>query len=302
MLKRSAKFSRTVKKKSNGFKLPFKLLLVLVLLLGIIAGIWWGYTKVKTPLEIKIDAVTCGDVAGVQQMLQKEDIRFYWLKSQEIEKKLIQQYPCVSQVVVERKFPLTVLVKLSGRHPEAVFRVIQKFGLLPSPMDELEASASSQEAKPSLSPQVSVSYGETVLVDAKGVAFAKGTVEGLPFIDMVTTKFDIGDSIGEQVMHQVMQIWQFFSAQNVSLVSAEMEEDKMTITLDRSISDSQPAIQPEKNASLKEEIVFSLSGDLERQWASLQLIWKQAKINSKSVVKIDLRFDKPVVTYVPDKK
>lgn len=303
MFKRSAKFARPTKKKLPGFKLPFKWLLVLIAVITIVGGCWWVYTKAKTPVEVIVDEVSCGEAGDIKRMLEKEEIRFFWLKSQEIEKKIKQQYPCVNQTVVERKFPLTVFVQLSGRHPEAVFRVIQKFIPTPAPMDDLEASASSQEAKPSLPPQVSVSYGETVLVDAKGVAFEKGTREGLPFVDIVTTKFDIGDTIGERVMRQVMQIWQLFSAQSLPLISAEMEEDKMTLILDKTTSSETEGIAPkDKSTPLKEEIVFSLTEDLERQWASLQLIWKQAKINSKSVVKIDLRFDKPVVTYVPDKK
>ncbi len=302
MFKRSAKFSRPAKSKSFRFKLPFKLLLLLLLIFGLIGANWWIFTRSKTPIEVTADEVSCGEPSAVRKMLENEKISFFWLKSQEIEKKVKQQYPCVNQILVERKFPFTVIVKLSGRHPEAVFRVIQKFIPTPVPMDDLEASASSQEAKPSLPPQVSVSYGETVLVDAKGVAFEKGSRDGLPFIDIVTTKFDIGDTIGERVMHQVMQIWQLFSAQSTPLLSAEMEEDKMTMVIDKSSSDPSVILSKDKNVSLKEDIVFSLTGDLDRQWASLQLIWKQAKINSKSVVKIDLRFDKPVVTYVPDKK
>lgn len=44
-------------------------------------------------------------------------------------------------------------------------------------------------------------------------------------------------------------------------------------------------------------VIFSLSGDLEYQLDSLQLIFSRTKIEGKRPKKIDLRFDKPFLTY-----
>ncbi len=176
---------------------------------------------------------------------------------------------------------------LSGRKPLAVFRVTQKFTPSPLPIEAMEATPSTTEAKPSPSPspspQVIVTYGETFLIDGKGVGFTKGFRDNLPLINYVADRFDIGDSIGPEAIAHLLSVIDFFQKQGIMINSLELDQEKLTVKTDQ-------------------EIIFSVAEGLERQGASLQLIWKQAKMNSKSVVKIDLRFDKPVVTYVPEKR
>ena len=260
-------------------------MVIFFLMLFLLGGIGWYLSTVKTDFNLQLDDLTCADEIKIKQALEKEKIKFYWLQSQEIEKKLRQQFPCISDSVIEREFPKGVKVTLSGRKPLAVFRVTQKLTPSPLPIEVLEATPSTIEAKPSPSPsaQVIVTFGETFLIDGKGVGFAKGFREDLPLVNFVTNRFDIGDSIGAEVIAHILEVIEFFQKQGISIQSLELDQDKLTV----------------KTA---EEIVFSVTDGLERQGASLQLIWKQAKMNSKSVVKIDLRFDKPVVIYVPEKK
>lgn len=257
-------------------------MLIILLILG---GIGWFFATVKTDFILKLDDLNCADETKIKQVLEKENIKFYWLQSQEIEKKLRQQFPCINESRVEREFPIKVIVMLSGRKPIAVFRVTQKLTPSPLPIEVLEATPSTTEAKPLLSPspEVIVTFGETFLIDGKGVGFAKGFREDLPLVNFVANRFDIGDSIGGEAITHVLGVIDFFQKQGIAIQSLELDQDKLTV----------------KGA---EEIVFSVADGLERQGASLQLIWKQAKMNSKSVVKIDLRFDKPVVIYMPEKK
>jgi len=44
-------------------------------------------------------------------------------------------------------------------------------------------------------------------------------------------------------------------------------------------------------------VIFSSHKNLENQLDSLQLILRRSKIKDKSIVRIDLRFDKPVIVY-----
>lgn len=257
-------------------------------LLGVLfIGGWWFFKSVKTDFELKLDEITCADESKIRQSLEKQQIKFYWLQSQEVERKLRQEFACINEAKIERKFPKAVLVELSGRKPVAVFRVTQKLTPSPLPIEVLEATPSTTEAKPSPSPspspQVIVTFGETFLIDNKGVGYSKGFREDLPLVNFVAPRFDIGDSIGVESISHLLQILDFFQKQGQTPSLIEIDHEKLTV-------------------KTTEEIVFSLSDGLERQGASLQLIWKQAKMNSKSVVKIDLRFDKPVVTYMPEKK
>lgn len=283
MFKRSAKFRPAPKRGYRFGKGFWKKTGIVILTLVLLGAVGFGIYSIKTTFAIKLDELSCADESRVKSVLEKQKIKFYWLQSQEIEKNLRAEFPCINQALIERKFPTGVTVELSGRHPVAVFRVIQKF--LPSPpsLAQLEATSSTVEAKPTPSPQVSVAYGETYLVDDKGVGFAVGTRDSLPMLNFVTPRFDIGDSIGKEKMARILEIWQFFQGQGLPISDVELDDDKLSL-------------------KLTEEIVFSVGEGLERQTASLQLIWKQAKMNSKSVVKIDLRFDNPVVTYAPEKK
>lgn len=266
---------------------PFKKMLirswVFLLVLALAGAGWWFLSTNKTSFSFILDQVSCADEGAVKRFLEKEEVKFYWLQGQEIQKKLKQQFSCVSEVWVDRQFPTTVVVTMTGRKPVAVFRVIQKIAPSPLPLDLLEATASTQAAVSSPPPQVTVSYGETFLVDDQGVGFAKGSDEKLPLIDFAALKFDIGDSIGKEKIQRVLQILDFFRKLGISTASLELDGDSLRV-------------------KTTEEIIFSLAEGLERQGASLQLIWKQAKMSSKSVVKIDLRFDKPVVTYLPEKR
>jgi cell division septal protein FtsQ len=288
MFRRSVRSHRPEKKRTSRFSRRFfgklGVFILIVLLFG--SG-WWFFTSVKTDFELKLDEITCADELKVTQSLEKQQIKFYWLQSQEVERKLRQDFACINEAKIERKFPKAVLVELSGRKPVAVFRVTQKLTPSPLPIEAMEATPSTIEAKPSPSPspspQVIVTFGETFLIDNKGVGYSKGFREDLPLVNYVATRFDIGDSIGAESISRLLQIVDFFQKQGQTPSMIEIDHEKLTV-------------------KTTEEIVFSLSDGLERQGASLQLIWKQAKMNSKSVVKIDLRFDKPVVTYVPEKK
>jgi cell division septal protein FtsQ len=285
MFRSSKRVSRTISvRKSSWFNLKFirgtSIFLLVFFLLGVIG---WYLSTVKTDFNLKIDDLTCADETKIKQVLEKEKIKFYWLQSQEIDKKLRQQFPCINESNIEREFPKGIKVTLSGRKPLAVFRLTQKMTPSPLPIEVLEATPSTIEAKPSPSVQVIVTFGETFLIDGKGVGFAKGFREDLPLVNFVTNRFDIGDSIGAEVIAHILETIEFFQKQGIAIQSLELDQDKLTV-------------------KTTEEIVFSVTDGLERQGASLQLIWKQAKMNSKSVVKIDLRFDKPVVIYVPEKK
>jgi cell division septal protein FtsQ len=289
MFRRRPRVSRAGNVKKFGlFRLrTLKILGIFLAIVGMIVFGWWFFTQVKTDFSIKLDDLACANESQIKQSLEKQRIRFYWLQSQEIDKKLRSEFPCINESRIERQFPKGVIVSVSGRKPLAVFRVTKKTTPSPLPIEVLEATPSTSEARPSPSlspsPQVIVTFGETFLMDGKGVGFAKGFREDLPLINYVADRFDIGDNIGAESISQLLLIIDFFQKQAMSIESIELDHDKLTI----------------KSA---QEFIFSVSQSLERQIASLQLIWKQAKMNSKSVVKIDLRFDKPVVIYAPEKR
>lgn len=289
MFRRRPRVSRSGNDKKTGlFRLrTLKFLGIFLAIIGVVVLSWWFFTQVKTDFSIKLDDLGCANESQIKQSLERQRIKFYWLQSQEIDKKLRSEFPCINESRIERQFPKGVAIHLSGRKPLAVFRVTKKTTPSPLPIEVLEATPSTSEARPSPSPspspQVIVTFGETFLIDGKGVGFAKGYRDDLPLVNYLVDRFDIGDNIGADSIAQILATIDFFQKQAMPIESIELDHDKLTI----------------KTA---EEVIFSVSQSLERQTASLQLIWKQAKMNSKSVVKIDLRFDKPVVIYAPEKR
>ncbi len=289
MFRRRPRVSRSGNDKKTGlFRLrTLKILGIFLAIIGVVVLSWWFFTQVKTDFSIKLDDLGCANESQIKQSLERQRIKFYWLQSQEIDKKLRSEFPCINESRIERQFPKGVAIHLSGRKPLAVFRVTKKTTPSPLPIEVLEATPSTSEARPSPSPspspQVIVTFGETFLIDGKGVGFAKGYRDDLPLVNYLVDRFDIGDNIGADSIAQILATIDFFQKQAMPIESIELDHDKLTI----------------KTA---EEVIFSVSQSLERQTASLQLIWKQAKMNSKSVVKIDLRFDKPVVIYAPEKR
>ncbi len=95
---------RSRPQRPNGVKKPgifswklLKKLGIFLLVVGTLVLLWLFFTRVKTDFTVKLDDLGCADENRVKQALEKENIKFYWLQSQEIEKKLRQQFPCINE-------------------------------------------------------------------------------------------------------------------------------------------------------------------------------------------------------------
>lgn len=265
----------------------FRRLLVFILVLGILGGFIFGVRQIKTVYSINLDQTPCVSEDQIESFLRQQKVEFYSINEAALTKKIQQQFNCIQKSQISYQFPTKVNVNLTGRKAVIVARVIEKILPSPTPLDLglTDATASTQAALPTVtpSPQVLVTYGSSYLIDDTGTVFSQDSREDLPHIDLVIAKLALGDSIGKEKIKNLLDILNFFNSQQIQVVSTEMDEDKLTLKTDQ-------------------QIVFSLADSLERQRASLQLIWKQAKIDSKSIEMVDLRFDKPVVRYAPTKK
>lgn len=189
-----------------------------------------------------------------------------FIKVQTKEKRIKDKFICIRAASFYNSIPDRLKIDIKNRKAALT--------LVPAVPDEsipIE-SESSESAKPK-------QIGQAILVDDEGVIFAID--EGQSNQPSV---FVIGLDLSEKVFDQkkVQKTLQIL--------------DKLRSL---GINFDDPTIYSEHYLSLgkKPKIVFELREIQDRQLASLQLILDQAKIDTKEVEFIDLRFDKPVVKY-----
>lgn len=203
-------------------------------------------------------------------MFEQEKVRQQWLL----------QYPCIGQVFFHRRFFNRLIVDI---HPRIPF--LQVAGFLPKPLSTLsnaEASSSTGTALFDWSFPVATSGG-ILVADQQGVLIASGQQSNLPLLYYPESELVVGQHLDPKVFSTIAIVIEKMN----SLASpvSQVRFDGKSLLL-----------------QTQQKVVLSFSDEINRQLASLQLILSKAKIDGKAMDKIDLRFDKPVVIYSPQKK
>ncbi|MGB9706833.1 MAG: cell division protein FtsQ/DivIB, partial [Microgenomates group bacterium] len=123
---------------------------------------------------------------------------------------------------------------------------------------------------------------EFLIVDKEGVVLGKEKKSNLPLVLLKEPlKLDIGQKIKEE---KVIQAINFLTHLRLNLFEPKIAKIVSPYSLE---------------VELKDDLVttFSFKKETQIQIDSLQFILSRAKIEGKGIKKIDLRFDKPVVTY-----
>jgi hypothetical protein len=131
----------------------------------------------------------------------------------------------------------------------------------------------------------------SLVVDKKGVVFSQDGDTSLPFLFFPDPTIKLGSTLNAEMFSAITYLFQKTTESLGSPFQAKIENNNLLV-------DTRP------------RIIFSLNGaqngwlqqDILRQVASLQLILHKAKIESKLMESVDLRFDRPVVIYSPVKK
>lgn len=203
-------------------------------------------------------------------MFEQEKVRQQWL----------QQYSCIGQVFFHRRFFNQLIVDV---HPRIPF--VQVTGYLPKPLPTLsnsEASASTGTALFDWSFPVATSGG-ILVADQHGVIIAGGQQSNLPLLYYPESELIVGQRLDPKLFSTIALVIEKMNS-FASPVS-QVRFDGKSLLLQSS-----------------QKVVLSFPDEINRQLASLQLILSKAKIDGKAMDKIDLRFDKPVVIYSPQKK
>lgn len=239
----------------------------------------------KSPL-LQIRKVTV-DLHGVgcvteQQIITDKRLsqNILLFDQQKIRQLWLEQYPCIGQVFFHRRFFNQLIVDV---HPRIPF--IQVAGYNPKPLPSLsniEASSSTGTALFDWSFPVATSGG-ILVADQHGVIITAGQQSNLPLLYYPESELQVGQQLDPKLFSAIVLIIEKMN----SLASpvSQLRFDGKSLLL-----------------QTQQKVVLSFPDEINRQLASLQLILSKAKIDGKAMDKIDLRFDKPVVIYSPQKK
>jgi cell division septal protein FtsQ len=262
-------------------------LLVVLILLTFYTIFFSGVFTLKT-VEFNPRQISCAPLEGIKAVLPKKQ-NILFIKAQEQAEIIRAKFPCLESVVIEKRFPDTLLIHVVERKTVALLRSGIK--TVPIVVDlpveaTSEATASSSSAQPKVEPEDPFKideflYSKYFSVDSHGFVLSENPVSDTPlplFYYLDDQELMVYAHLEEGIMETALHLMQKLYEMQIIVQSAKIEEKNLFI--DGPI-----------------RITFLLNKEIDAQIIPLQLILQKAKIDSEVIEKIDLRFDKPVVVY-----
>jgi cell division septal protein FtsQ len=190
-----------------------------------------------------------------------------FLKKEEISKKFLSEHYVVKNLKIKKVLPNKLVFELEKRKEVAVLGFELK----------LEEKETTSSGKP-----VFETTKDFFLVDEEGVVIKK---ENDPLLPLILLSEQLSLNVGQQVpQREIVEAIKFLTTLRLNLLEPKIAKITSPYSLTVWLKDG-------------EEVVFSLKKEIQVQVDSLQFILSRSKIEGKEIKKIDLRFDKPVVSY-----
>lgn len=256
-------------------------ILPMIIIIGFIFGLNSQLVQVKN-LEIKAKYIDCADEDGLRADIPVKGLNILFLDKDVVKKGLLEKYPCIKEVHVEKKFLNTIQVSVSGRVPVLnVATLYQQDASLSASLDEVLEKIASPSATASDSAVLENILTNDFLVDQNGEVFVSSKKEDLPEILLLSDEIiKVGKRLDKNLIDSLLILFD-----KLKVFSVDFKEVKVY---------SQGNILVDGNTS----ILLNQKYDLQKQLASLQLILEKAKIENEQILFLDVRFEKPVVRYV----
>jgi hypothetical protein len=298
LINRSFRRRDSVSNQKRSFILSKLNIILLIILLISLSAFYFLYIsdifKVKE-ISVNPSNTSCTSESEIKKFTNLLGKSIFFVDSGWVNQKISERFNCIESAKLEKKFPNNLNINLSERKAASIVKLI-KFNSIPPLVDLTESLASSSsEATPSSNTAVGTnldfevnesSVSSKLLTDKEGFILLKVEDENqfsnLPRIYLLGKDINFSKVIPNEFVGNTLKV-----LEKMNSLSKNVERVK--------IVDNSLFVKSE------EKIVFSLTKDILRQLASLQLILQKAKIESKQVEIIDLRFDKPVVVYSPKK-
>lgn len=280
--KKSFKVSKIQRKQSKTKKIVLYVALAL-LILGLGSLFSFKIFIVKN-VDLKLRQIKCVEKGQLEKEIELSGKSIFW-NFEDINGKLKAKHQCIENVTFKKKYPNSIEVEVNGKQTAIILKPYQKS--IFEEVQVIKEASSSSESATFIEQRVNLnveSNQSAMLVDHLGKLFdlANGFDEGLS-VYYLTPPVELGGLVSQERVINLLKIVDELRKNVFSFKRLFWEEDLLLV---------------EANP----QVLFSLNHDPLRQAASLQLILQKAKMDSKQVEKIDLRFSKPVVWYVPKKK
>lgn len=250
----------------------WSLLLIFFILVGLISLIYIIFVsdllKIKT-LEINLSKTNCANSLDIRNSTQLLDKKLF-LTDLNLEKRLIEQFPCIKKVTAMRIPPGKIVINISGREAIAVIKITKP-----------EATQSTQVSNEASSSALLLNFPETsdaksFVIDEEGIVFDQDKDLNLPTLFLVGN-LKLKQKLEGHFINAVVVL------NKLKVLGLDFKNSK--VSSDILVVDSTP------------KLIFNLRENINNQLASLQLILEKAKMEDITMEFIDLRFENPVVKY-----
>ncbi len=231
-------------------------------------------------VSFELNSVNCTNQSQLESDLKLKGNNIFLQNTEIVAKTIKEKYSCVQSAKVTKIYPNNLKVEIQGREPVVVINFVkieQNKNL--DLFSELIASESATESAKQSVVLPDPSTGSKFIADRTGYIFETFSDQNnLPVVNYFGDNLGLGKKVEDDAIDKMFQIIAKLNEFVVPLGGVNIIGEKMTF-------DSQP------------KLTFSLTKDVLRQLTTLQLILQEAKINSKTIESVDLRFDKSVVLY-----
>lgn len=254
-------------KKKRKAKLKVKALLLAAVITGLLYLFFYSAIFTIKSVEVSLGQIDCADEEQIKKSSNIPGQNFFLLNRDVIEKTLKNKFICIQNINLSKLFPNKVKLEVLPRVPVVILTNLNEPQATESAILENMATPSAQFSQNSF------------LVDNMGVIFGKDTGQIMaPKIFVNNRTISIGGQINN--LPASLLILEKLKTFGLNVKSAGIVDENLIIF--------------ENNIS---KIIFRLDFGVDIQVASLQLILEKAKIDSKELEFIDLRFDKPIVRF-----
>lgn len=280
MILKLGKRPRRVSQKRAGFNK----ILILPIVLAVAGGLFplAVFLKVK---NVYVDgSASCVEVSRLKSDPKIVGQNLLFINRDKLTKLIEEKNYCLESVQINKKYPDTIEIKLFPRSAAVFLEVLQTGEATNSAKLDLASFESSNSASAAgVLTALRVQSGQGFLADKDGVILSSSDLQSnLPKISLYwKEKLSIGQVIDDGLVPKILKVLEKVSGFGLGFKEAKIYSDKFLYL------DTKPFL------------LISLTNDIDLQLASLQLILNKAKIENADMSYIDLRFDKPIVKFLP---
>lgn len=257
-----------------------KILIILIVLVVVAGGFFFltsNFFYIKY-LDVQTERVNCTSTEDLKNTSQILDRSIFFLDKQIVEDKLRKRYVCVKGISLSPEFPNRIKMQVFGRTPV--------FQLLRLPEKEPSSSAVFEDflnKDSSESAKENSKIKDKYLVDEEGVLFSKDEIGSLKKLYFFDDSLTLGQKLDQNIFENYQEVIKKLAVLAIASEEAKIYSNKYLLY------------------NAKPKLIIDLSGNINTQLASLQLILSRAKIEGKEMEFIDTRFENPIVKYAPKK-